>query len=219
MSRRPAVTWALAALCVAVFVLHGLRSGWDVLSHPAADPLSWRLYLWPFESPRFRFWQLLSYGFEHGSAQHLALNLLGLLVFGSALERAFSGRRVLLIFLASVLMAGIAQQMLSRWFGHSTPIVGASGGVLGLLVAFARAFPRAELLVLPVPIPLQARTVAIGFALLELAAAVPLGGAWGQALNEWFGGIAHFAHLGGMAGGLLFSRPAPPSCTPIVGGR
>jgi len=200
MPRRPVVTWTLAVACLGVFSLHGLRGGW----------LSASLYLWPFESQYFRVWQLLTYGFDHGSAPHLALNVLGLLVIGSALEHAFGGRRVLLIFLASVLIAGVAQQLLSRWFGHATPIVGASGGVFGLLVAFARAFPKTELLVLPFPFPLRARTVAIVFAILELAAAVPLGGSWWPMLNRWFGGVAHFAHLGGMLGGLLLSRPPPP---------
>ena len=209
MTRRPRVTWTLAALCLLVFALHGLRAGWGVLQYPT-DPLSASLYLWPFESPRFRIWQLLSYGFEHGSLQHLALNLLGLMVFGSELEHAFGGRRVLLIFLGSLLLAGFSQQVLSSWLGHAAPIVGASGGVFGLLVAFARAFPRAEILVFPVPFPLHARTVALGFAVLELAAAAPLGFGWWLAMNRWFGGIAHYAHLGGMLGGLLFSLPPPP---------
>jgi membrane associated rhomboid family serine protease len=219
MSRRPALTWMLMAACILLFIARALP-GWHA-PELATKLLPGQLALWPFDSPRFRAWQLITYAFEHGSLLHLLLNLLGLWVFGSWLERALGSQRTLLIFLASILLAGVVQQSMSRWLGHATPIIGASGGIFGLLVAFARAFPDARLLVLPIPWPVKARTAACGFALLELCAALPLGWDWWRTMNSLFGNAAHFAHLGGMLGGLLFSvdrlelpassQGAPPS--------
>jgi membrane associated rhomboid family serine protease len=71
--------------------------------------------------------------------------------------------------------------------------VGASGGVFGVLLAFAWFFPRQKLIVLPIPIPLPAWLVVTGYALVELF--------FGVTGREQ--GVAHFAHLGGMVGGIL----------------
>ena len=211
MSRRPVLTWVLMALCTGVLLLR-LRIGWSE-PWPVVEFVPAKFALWPFQSPHFRFLQLGAYAFEHGSVAHLALNLLGLWVFGSALESWFGWRRTFAIYMASVLMAGIAQQSMSRWLGPAMPIIGASGGIFGLLVAFARAFPDAEMLVFPIPVPVQARTAALAFATLELAAALPLGWSWSRTMNVLFGNTAHFAHLGGMLGGLLVGPAARPKIT------
>jgi len=215
MSKRPVLTWVLMISCILLFV--GARAGSGGQT-PAftADLSPARLALWPFDSPRFRPWQLLTYAFQHGSVPHLVLNLLGLWVFGSWLERSFGWRRTLLLYAASVLIAGVVQQSMSRWLGPAQPIIGASGGIFGLLVAFARAFPDSRLLILPLPVPVKARTAALVFALVELCAALPLGWGWWRAMTALFGNTAHFAHLGGMLGGLLFSpgRASQPPPSP-----
>lgn len=213
------LTWTLMAACLLPFLFH-LRVGWHALWH-AADPLSVQLYLWPFASPRFRPWQLLTYALEHGSLPHLLVNLLGLGLFASSLERATGWRRTLSVFLVSVILAGVAQQSLSPWLGRSVPIVGASGGIFGLLVAFARAFPKTEMLLLPLPFVLRARTVAWLYGAIELCMAVPTSLPALVWLNHWFGDSAHFAHLGGMLGGCFLKvavprlpADAPPSEAP-----
>jgi membrane associated rhomboid family serine protease len=77
--------------------------------------------------------------------------------------------------------------------GPPVPTVGASGGVYGLLLAYGLYFPHRQLMLVFPPIPMKARTFVIVFAVLEL-----FFGVTGTAK-----GIAHFAHLGGMLGGLL----------------
>ena len=77
--------------------------------------------------------------------------------------------------------------------GSAEPVIGASGGVFGVLLAFAWYFPRQKLIVVPIPIPVPAWLLVTGYALLEL-----LFGVTGAQP-----GVAHFAHLGGMLGGAL----------------
>jgi membrane associated rhomboid family serine protease len=73
------------------------------------------------------------------------------------------------------------------------PMVGASGGIYGLLLAYGIYFPYRRIMLLIPPIPMQARTFVIVFAFIELALGV----------TQTSAGVAHFAHLGGMLGGFL----------------
>ncbi|MDW8479345.1 MAG: rhomboid family intramembrane serine protease [Xanthomonadales bacterium] len=144
-------------------------------------------------APGFAPWQLLTYGFLHASAPHLAFNMLGLWMFGTALERLWGSGPLLRYYLGCVLGAGLAQLAVTSLAAESHPTVGASGGIFGLLLGFALMFPRARILLLFPPVPLPARLAVLLFGGLELALGV-------------FGsrsGIAHFAHLGGLACGWL----------------
>jgi membrane associated rhomboid family serine protease len=76
------------------------------------------------------------------------------------------------------------------------PTIGASGGVFGLLLAYAMYFPQRKVMVIPIPVPIPAWLFVTGFGLLELFLGVT-----GTAT-----GVAHFAHLGGMVGGYLMIR-------------
>jgi membrane associated rhomboid family serine protease len=71
--------------------------------------------------------------------------------------------------------------------------VGASGGVFGLLLAFALLFPRRVVMLLIPPIPLPARVFVVVYGVIELVLGV----------TETQSGVAHFAHLGGLAGGFF----------------
>lgn len=151
--------------------------------------------LWPL-AHGFRPWQLLTHAFLHGGLGHLATNLFGLWMFGRDVERVLGSRRFLELYLASVLCAAGAQLLATALTHETEPTLGASGGVFGILGAFALLFPRRVILLLFPPIPLPAPLFVALYALFELFAGV----SGAQA------GVAHFAHLGGLAGGLLALR-------------
>lgn len=148
--------------------------------------------LWPL-GYGFELWQLLSYAFLHGSLAHIAFNMVGLITFGSELERHWGTRAFLQVYFASVLTAACAQLAVTAAGGELAPTVGASGGIFGLLLGFAVMFPRRKVVPLIPPIPMPAWLFAALFGTLEL-----LMGVTGTAR-----GIAHFAHLGGMLGAAL----------------
>jgi membrane associated rhomboid family serine protease len=179
----PPLTKALMLICTAVFCLDQfLRL--DVL-----------FALWPLQSGLFWPWQMVSYGFLHGSLFHLFFNMLGLWMFGSELERLWGRTRYWQFLLAS-LLAAAASQLLVTWLTRSNvPTVGASGALFGLLLAFGMLFPNRIIMPLFPPIPMKARTFVFVFGAIEL-----LLGLSGRS------GVAHFAHLGGMLGGFLMIR-------------
>jgi rhomboid family protein len=179
------VTQALLFINVAAYVLQMA----DML--PVAE-----LVLWPpagLES-RFEPWQLVTYAFLHGNLAHIFFNMLGLYMFGTEVERLFGSRFYLAYYLGCVVSAALFHLVVNGWMGMApSPMLGASGGVYGLLLAFAVYFPHRRILLLIPPIPLPARVFVFGFAALEL-----FFGVTGTAA-----GVAHFAHLGGMIGGWL----------------
>lgn len=150
------------------------------------------LALWP-PGEQFRPWQVLTYAFLHGDLTHLLFNMFALYVFGRALQDRWGSGRFATYYFASVISAA-ATQLASEygsWNFYAT--VGASGGVFGVLLAFALLFPRERIFVLPIPIPLPAWLFVTLYGLLELFLGV----------TGTEAGVAHFAHLGGMLGGAL----------------
>lgn len=150
--------------------------------------------LWPI-GPNFLPWQVVTYAFMHGSFEHLFFNMFGLWMFGSELERVWGEKRFLQFYAASVLAAALTQLIVTAVMGTTYPTVGASGGLFGLLLAFAIMFPNRIILLFFV-LPMKARYLVALYGLLELYQ-----GVW--VMNS---GVAHFAHLGGMVGGYLMIR-------------
>ena len=194
----PPVTRALVIANVAVFLLQS--NGF---------PLVESFALWPpgtgdFASPGFAPWQLVTYSFLHGGFSHILFNMFGLYMFGSEVERLFGSRFFLMYYFASVVAAGLTHLIITAMIGGPPiPVVGASGGIYGLLLAFGVYFPHRTVVLLIPPIPMKARTFVVVFAIVELVFGVT-----GTA-----SGVAHFAHLGGMLGGWLMilwrRRPGP----------
>jgi len=185
----PPVTLALVTVNVGVFLLQQAAPGIVI---PFA--------LWPFGSARvggsevgFQVWQLVTYAFLHGGLLHLAFNMFALYMFGGPIEQVFGGRRYLIYYFVCVVSAALAQLAVSAMIGTVYPAIGASGGVFGLLLAYAIYFPRNRIMLLFPPIPMQARTFVIVYAVLELFFGV-------TGTEE---GVAHFAHLGGLVGGFI----------------
>lgn len=190
----PPVTKFLMLLCTAVFCVQLLL------------PIDLWLALWPVQSGQFMPWQPVTYAFLHDTHNwlHLFFNMLGLWMFGSELERLWGNKRYSQFLLASVLAAAAVQLLVTLLTGSLSPTIGASGGLFGLLLAYGMLFPNRIIMPLFPPIPMKARTFVIVFGALELFLGyTSLGG----------GGIAHFAHLGGMLGGylmILYWRGRPP---------
>jgi membrane associated rhomboid family serine protease len=120
----------------------------------------------------------------------------GLWMFGSELERLWGPRRLLQYYVVCVLVAGAVQLVVASDAPVPYPTVGASGGLFGLLLGYAMLFPNRTIVLLIPPIPMPAWVFAVVFGVIELT----LGLSGAQS------GIAHFAHLGGMAGGWLMLR-------------
>lgn len=157
-------------------------------------PLAQMMALWPPDSDYFAPWQLFTYAFAHGGFSHIAFNMLGLIMFGADVERVWGTQRLMQYYLVAILSAAACQIAFGMVTGSPAPMVGASGGVFGLLLAFALLFPERKVFLIFLPIPIPARIFAALYATVELA----LGVTGTQA------GVAHFAHLGGMIGGALY---------------
>ncbi len=148
------------------------------------------LALWPLHGG-FMPWQLVTYAFLHGSITHLAFNMFGLWMFGRELEYSLGRKTFLQLYFASILSAALMQLLFTTFTGSIYPTVGASGGVFGLLLAYALLFPNRIIMLLLPPIPLPAWLFVTLYAGVELALGV----------TGTLAGVAHFAHLGGMLGG------------------
>lgn len=198
-AKLPPVTKALLIANGAMFLLQVLAQG------SAAAPWMRALELWPFGSaasgaPGFMPWQVLTYGFLHGSPSHLIFNMLALFMFGAQVEHVWGERRFLLYYVTCVVGAAVCQLLVGAatmsMGGEAYPTVGASGGVFGLLLAYGMLFPHQRVMLLIPPVPMKARTLVIVYGAVEL-----LLGVTGTAP-----GVAHFAHLGGMLFGWLLIR-------------
>ncbi|HEY1899994.1 MAG TPA: rhomboid family intramembrane serine protease [Steroidobacteraceae bacterium] len=154
--------------------------------------------LWP-PGTLFQPWQLITYAFLHDGFMHIFFNMFALFMFGTPLERYWGSGRFTLFYFVCVLAAGLTQLTVAVAANSASPTLGASGGIFGLLLAFAFYFPRQRIMLLFPPIPLPAWAFVSLYGLLELFL--------GVTGNE--AGVAHFAHLGGMVGGaavILFWR-------------
>ena len=180
------VTKALLLACVGVFCLFKIFPGYDL-------PFE----LWPVQSGRFQPWQVLSYAFLHAGWDHLFFNMLGLFMFGNELEQFWGWKRYLQILVASTLSAAAVQLIFTFLIGAFSPTVGISGAIFGLLLSFGMFFPDRIIVPLIPPIPMKAKYFVAIYGALELW----LGYSQGRG-----GGVAHFAHLGGMLGAYLLIR-------------
>ena len=180
-----------------------------------------------FKASGFRFYQLVTYMFMHGSFGHLFFNMFALWMFGNTLENLWGSKRFLLFYMVCGIGAGLCQELV-QYIQYATSLsqyatvnmggrivtmdsylnmmntVGASGAIYGLLLAFGMIFPN-SLIYFYFLIPIKAKWFVIGYAVIELITGL-----------TGFDNIAHFAHLGGMLFGLLLilywrNNPAGPN--------
>ena len=138
-----------------------------------------------------RPWSVITYMFLHGDLWHLLGNMLMLFFFGTRVEERLGSQR----FATLYFLSGLAGAVLSFFFSPNAAIVGASGGVFGVSLAFAYFWPDAPIHIWGI-IPIPARLLVIGYGVLSIFGIFGRGGA----------GIAHYAHLGGYAGAYLYLK-------------
>jgi membrane associated rhomboid family serine protease len=168
-----------------------------------------------FKSVFYKPWQMLTYMFLHspGNFFHILFNMFALWMFGSTLENLWGPKRFLIFYLLCGIGAALVHMVAlgydvskladlynqgqisaETFYGNmNIPTMGASGAVMGIFAAFAYTFPNSQMLILPIPFPIKAKWALLGLAAFDL-----IGGVSNQQ-----SGIAHFAHLGGAAIGII----------------
>ena len=176
-----------------VFASKGLFFGGDITL------FNWYIGLHAFSSEYFMPHQMITYMFTHAGFTHMFFNLFAVFMFGRTLETVWGPKRFLIYYMVTGIGAGLVQQLV--WAIQLDPMalnycttVGASGAVFGILLAFGMLFPNAELMMIPIPIPIKAKYFVIGYGVLELFLGVA---------NFSDDNVAHFAHLGGLVFGLI----------------
>ena len=140
---------------------------------------------------KFYVWQLVTYIFLHGGLFHLLFNLFALWIFGCEIERHMGSGRFIQYFFITAIGAGICTVILM--YNQRVLVMGASGGIYGLLLAYAWFFPERQIYVWFM-FPMKAKYFVLLFGAIEF---------W-SSLRGTGSGIAHFAHLGGILFGLLY---------------
>jgi membrane associated rhomboid family serine protease len=182
----------MPTITLALIVINALLYGLEVMTGLGMLKV---FGLWGLNIPgAFHPWQLLTYSFLHVSLLHLGLNMFAIWMFGSALERKWGQLRYLLTYLLSVVTAAAAHLVITGYLmRYSGPVIGASGGAFGLMLAYALYFPNHRIALFIPALAVRARLFVLGYAFIELL----LG------LFNSQEGVAHFAHLGGLYGGWL----------------
>jgi membrane associated rhomboid family serine protease len=160
-------------------------------------------------NPNFKPWQVLTYMFLHGNIGHLFSNMFGLFIFGSALEAYLGSKKFFIYYILTGIgaalinfainyyqMGSLAPDSQSFMDSALTPMVGASGAIFGILVAYGYLFPNTEMMLLFFPFPIKAKYFVTIYGLYELF----------QGTAGLETGIAHFAHIGGLITGFILLK-------------
>jgi len=140
------------------------------------------------------WWQLVTYMYVHGGFSHIFFNMLGLFFFGMAVEDEMGSWEFLLFYHVTGALAALASLGIYWVAGeYNVSLIGASGAVFGLTLAFAAYRPHARVLVFFF-IPLRARSLVILYAAIELF----------SELLDHYGGVAHLTHLAGFLFAFLY---------------
>lgn len=174
-----------------------------------------------FDSPFFKIWQPITYMFMHGSVAHIFFNMFALYSFGCILEAHWGPKRFINFYLITglgalamqwavqafevyqitgspinnIALTDFSNQTLNGIYGG--PMVGASGAIFGLLVAFAMLYPNIEMYIMFIPVPVKAKYIIPVYILIELTLGVS---------KVEGDSVAHFAHLGGALIGYILVK-------------
>ena len=143
-------------------------------------------------SPEFHSYQFVTYMFLHGGFGHLFSNMFALWMFGRTLEYELGSKRFLTYYMVCGIGAALIQIGIASLLGENLTLLGASGAVFGLLLAFGVLHPNSTVMLIFPPIAMKAKWFVVIYGLLELF----------FGLSGYQSGVAHFAHLGGMLWGL-----------------
>lgn len=211
--KRFTATFGLASATQYLILANVIVYGIQILNQPGGDSgaplsaLSIHAITWvennfalitPPQVPQV-FWQLISYMFLHGAWWHILFNMYVLWMFGHILERVWGFRRFMHYYFFTGIGAGLTTVVAALMTGGGPSVnLGASGAIMGLLLAFGVLFPnqRIYLIFPPVPGGIPAKYLVIGLAVLSVF----------FTLTGAFPGIGHITHLGGLIFGLLFLK-------------
>ena len=204
LSRIPVATRNIIVINVLVMIMTSLNGNFMYEKFALFYPTS----------PFFHWWQPVTHMFMHGGFWHLFFNMYTLYFFGRVLEERWGAKKFLIFYFvtgigAALVHTGVEWLQMNHWMAQvaegsmaaqakihalkMTPTVGASGAIYGVLMGFAMLYPDAILSLIFPPVSMKAKWFVLIFAGIEL-----LTGVTGMG-----GGIAHFAHLGGLIFGYL----------------
>jgi membrane associated rhomboid family serine protease len=148
-------------------------------------------------------WQIITYSFLHAGVMHVLINMLMLWMFGAQEEMDWGSKKFLEFYLFCIAGAALTTIAVAyspiRGVSPLTPTIGASGGVYGVLMAFGMLYGDREIFMFPLPFMMKAKyMVAIMIGLVIIATFQPSQG-----------GIANFAHLGGLLFGFIYVKFMP----------
>lgn len=200
--KRPLISWSVIALCVLIYLYQsGLVPRQDYLLILRYGVIPARLF------SEYDVLTIISSMFLHGGFMHLGSNMLYLWIFGDNVEDAMGRFRFLLFYLACGSVAALTQALIDPQ--SSIPLIGASGGIAGILGAYIMLYPRATVkvfmwIIIFIRLINVPAWIVLGFWIGSQFLAVP------AALTSQ-GGVAYFAHIGGFVAGLLlvgvFKKP------------
>lgn len=169
---------------------NGISSGFLALHFPLADA--------------FQPYQLVTHMFMHGNLMHILFNMFALWMFGGSVETAWGPKKFLFFYLAAgfgaaLFSLGVDYYQLSQSVGdfRYSPMVGASGAIMGILVAFGMLFPNAELMLIFFPVPVKAKYFIPFIVGMDI-----FSGVTGVSIFSP-SNTAHWAHVGGALAGVL----------------
>lgn len=138
--------------------------------------------------PDFEPYQIATHMFMHGDEQHLLFNMLMLFFIGPAVEQTLGPKRFLLLYI----IAGVSSAFLHLLISNGS-VVGASGALYGILVAFATMFPNMKMIIFPLPFEVKAKYLVGAYVVYDLY----------TGMTGYNDNIAHFAHIGGAIAGFV----------------
>lgn len=187
--KNASVTYTLIMINIIVYILTTLAPG---IMYPV-------FALFKPSSDYFNYHQFLTYIFMHGSFVHLLFNMIGLYFIGTYCERNWNNNKQYLSF---YIVTGILSAIIFlitepvRIDNIDVPLVGASGAIYALIIAFTLINPKQEVYVFFIPIPIQIWKVTSLIIGIEFYTVF---------MNEYeIGGTANWGHIGGAISGFLY---------------
>jgi len=204
----PSLTWAVQRLIflnIGIFALQllldplvaifdGSRHG--VLLVPGGS-LTRLLGFTPSAFTHGQIWEILTYQFLHGGLLHLFMNMLWLFFFGPEVERVLGSRQFMRFYLLCGGLGVLATLLPFALRGDDPTVTGASGAVMGVLIAFAIVDPERQFFLFPLPVPINARALVFIVVILNLI----------SALGDSSVSVA--THFGGMIVGYIYMKCRP----------
>lgn len=164
---------------------------------PGGQFLGWLSFRTTDVMHRGWLWQLITYMFLHGGLMHVSVNMLWLFVFGPDVERLLGSRQFLGFYFLCGAVGVLANFIPAAWYNRPYEVIGASGAVMGVLIAYAVANPERQFYFFPFPFPINARAIVFIVIAVNIVTAMS-------------GGTTSVAtHFGGMVVGYAYMKLVP----------